>query len=192
MKLIYGLGNPGEKYTYTRHNIGFLVADFLARKWRIALKQASRDVASGKGMIMRIPVTIAKPLTYMNLSGIPLKGISIEAEDIIVIHDDMDLPAGSVRVKMGGGTGGHKGLESIQGTLGDKGFMRIRCGIGRPPECMDPSDYVLGIFPEEDLPVLQKQLEDGTAAIEMCLREGYVKAMNTFNRREKEQPAEEK
>jgi PTH1 family peptidyl-tRNA hydrolase len=72
MKLIYGLGNPGEQYKYTRHNIGFLVADFLAQKWRISLKKASRDVASGKGMIMRIPVTIAKPLTYMNLSGMPL------------------------------------------------------------------------------------------------------------------------
>jgi peptidyl-tRNA hydrolase, PTH1 family len=191
MKLIYGLGNPGRQYAYTRHNIGFLVADFLAEKWRISLKQASRDVASGKGMIMRIPVTIAKPLTYMNLSGIPLKGISLEAEDIIVIHDDMDLPAGSVRVKMGGGTGGHKGLESIKGTLGDNGFIRIRCGIGRPPESMDPSDYVLGIFPEEDLPLVRKQLENGAAAIEMCLRDGHVKAMNSFNRREKEPAPEE-
>ncbi|HNY66533.1 MAG TPA: aminoacyl-tRNA hydrolase [Deltaproteobacteria bacterium] len=189
MKLIYGLGNPGRQYAYTRHNIGFLVTDFLSEKWRISLKSVSRELASGRGIIMRVPVTIARPLTYMNLSGIPLKGLNIEVEDLIVIHDDMDLPAGSVRVKLGGGTGGHKGLDSIQGALGETGFIRIRCGIGRPPEGMDPSDYVLDVFPEEDLPMVRKQLENAASAIEMCLRDGHVKAMNTFNRREKE-PAE--
>lgn len=191
MKLIYGLGNPGRHYASTRHNIGFLVADFLARKWRISLKASSHEVASGKGMIMRVPVTIAKPCTYMNLSGVPLKGMNIQAEDLIVIHDDMDLPAGSLRVKMGGGTGGHKGLESVQGALGDNGFIRIRCGIGRPPEGMDPSDYVLEVFSQEDLPLVSRQLETGAAAVETCLRDGHVKAMNTFNRKEKEPPAEE-
>ncbi len=191
MKLIYGLGNPGRQYAFTRHNIGFLVADFLCRKWRISLKATSREFASGKGLIMRVPVTIAKPCTYMNLSGVPLKGLGIEAEDLIVIHDDMDLPAGSLRVKVGGGTGGHRGLESVQGALGDNGFIRIRCGIGRPPDGMDPSDYVLEAFPEEDLPLVRKQLETGTAAIEMCLRDGHVKAMNSFNRKEKEPSAGE-
>ncbi|HQG30885.1 MAG TPA: aminoacyl-tRNA hydrolase [Deltaproteobacteria bacterium] len=190
MKLIYGLGNPGKRYEYTRHNIGFLVADFLADKWRIPMKPAGGELVCGKGQIMKVPVVLAKPQTYMNLSGEPLRGRKIAAEDLIVIHDDLDLPAGTVRVKQGGGTGGHKGLESVFSALGDNGFVRIRCGIGRPFDGCDASDYVLGIFPKEDIDLVKEQIFDAASAVEMCLKEGVVKAMNTFNRRDKTTPEE--
>ncbi len=183
MKLIYGLGNPGRRYEYTRHNIGFLVADFLASKMGIPLKKAGSDMVCGKGVFRRVPVMIAKPQTFMNLSGTPLKNMSLDPEDFIVIHDDMDLPAGTVRVKFGGGTGGHKGLDSIVDSFGGGMFIRIRCGIGRPEDGCDPSDYVLGLCPEQDLPSVRKQIEDAASAVEICLREGHVRAMNLFNRR---------
>lgn len=190
MKVIYGLGNPGKRYEYTRHNIGFLVADFLADKWRIPMKPAGVELVGGKGTILKVQVMLAKPQTYMNLSGEPLRGRKMEAEDLIVVHDDMDLPAGSVRVKQGGGTGGHKGLESIFGALGDNRFIRIRCGIGRPEDGCDPTDYVLGLFPKEDIDLLREQIYDAASAVEMCLKQGVVKAMNTFNRRDKTLPEE--
>jgi len=133
---------------------------------------------------------LAKPQTYMNLSGEPLRGRKIAAEDLIVIHDDLDLPAGTVRVKQGGGTGGHKGLESVFSALGDNGFVRIRCGIGRPFDGCDASDYVLGLFPKEDIDLVKEQIFDAASAVEMCLKEGVVKAMNTFNRRDKTTPEE--
>ena len=166
------------------------MADFLSDKWRIPLKSSSGDVVYGKGQAQKNQVVIAKPQTYMNLSGTPLRRFNAEPEDLIVIHDDLDLPPGSVRVKFGGGTGGHKGLESIFENLGHDRFIRIRCGIGRPPEGMETSDYVLGLFPEQDLELVRKQIENAGSAIELCLREGHVKAMNLFNRRQKDVPEE--
>ncbi len=186
MKIIYGLGNPGRRYANTRHNIGFLVADFLSSKWRIPLTYGTGELVCGKGTARRTPVLIAKPQTYMNLSGMPLRKLSFELEDLIVIHDDMDIPAGKVRVKLGGGTGGHKGLDSITSAIEADGYVRIRCGIGRPEDGSDPSDYVLGAFTGEELPVVRKQIEDAASAVEMCLREGVAKAMNTFNKRDRE------
>lgn len=186
MKIIYCLGNPGRRYLDTRHNIGFLVADFLSSRWRIPLKSGADELVSGKGTAQRTPVMIAKPQTFMNLSGMPLRRLSFELEDLIVIHDDMDIPAGKVRVKIGGGTGGHRGLDSITGAIEAERYVRIRCGIGRPEEGSDPSDYVLGEFTEAELPAVRKQIEDAASAVEMCLREGVAKAMNTFNKRDKE------
>lgn len=188
MKMVYGLGNPGKRYEYTRHNIGFLVADFLSDKWRIPMKPAGGEMVCGRGRILRVQVVLAKPLTYMNLSGIPLKALNLDAQDLIVIHDDMDIPQGAVRVKQGGGTGGHKGLESILSVLGDRQFIRIRCGIGRPEDGCDPSDYVLGLFSKEDIPLVREQIHDAASAVEMCLTEGVAKAMNTFNRRDRVNP----
>ncbi len=190
MKVIYGLGNPGKQYEYTRHNIGFLVADSLSEKWRIPLKSATNELICGKGNAQKSQVLIAKPQTYMNLSGGPLRRFNLDPLDLIVIHDDMDLPTWDVRVKLGGGTGGHKGLESILAALGSDNFIRIRCGIGRPEAFMDPSDYVLGLFPLEGIPDLKGQIESAASAIELCLREGHVKAMNMFNRRKKTTPEE--
>lgn len=184
--MIYGLGNPGKKYEYTRHNIGFLVVDLLSGEWGIPTRSSSNDLVWGKGQVFNVPVMLAKPQTYMNLSGAPLRYLKIQAEDLIVIHDDMDLPAGDVRVKTGGGTGGHKGLESIVEALSSGDFLRIRCGIGRPVGSCDPRDHVLGLFDRDDLPAIKAQIDKAASAVETCLKEGPVKAMNLFNRRERE------
>ena len=179
MKMIYGLGNPGECYKLTRHNIGFMVVDFLSETLHISICNVRADIAYGKGQIDKVAVMLAKPYTYMNLSGIPLGALHIKPEDLIVIHDDMDIDFGKIRVKLGGGTGGHKGLVSII-----QDFIRIRCGIGRPANGCDPSDYVLGQFANEEIPVVEKQIRDASDATGMCLKEGCVKAMNAFNRRD--------
>ncbi|MCE5274514.1 MAG: aminoacyl-tRNA hydrolase [Syntrophaceae bacterium] len=186
MKVIYGLGNPGSNYERTRHNVGFMVVDHLARKWGIPLRKKKADVLSGTGRIEGVEAMLAKPQTFMNLSGLPLNPLHIDAPDLIVIHDDMDIPLGQVRVKTGGGTGGHKGLISIKGALSTGDFIRVRFGIGRPPERWDPSDYVLGRFPKEDLDTVQEQIVMAASAVELCLKGEVTKAMNTFNKREKD------
>lgn len=186
MKVIYGLGNPGRRYMLTRHNIGFMVVDFLSEAWHIPLHPAGMDISCGRGKINKAAVMLAKPCTYMNLSGIPLGPLNIHPEDLIVIHDDLDIDFGKVRVKSGGGTGGHKGLDSIIHTIGSEDFIRIRCGIGRPANGCDPSDYVLGQFTNEEKPFVKEQINSAAKAAQMCLKEGVVASMNAFNRREKD------
>jgi len=115
--------------------------------------------------------------------------MNIDPGDLIVIHDDMDIPFGLVRVKSGGGTGGHKGLISVVEALSGGGFVRVRCGIGRPGISCDASDYVLGHFAKEDLSVVRSQIEDAASAVEMCLRDGVTRAMNVYNRRDKDIPS---
>jgi PTH1 family peptidyl-tRNA hydrolase len=139
MKLIYGLGNPGGRYERNRHNVGFMVVDHIARKWGISVKRMKGDVLCGSGRVAGVETTLAKPQPFMNLSGAPLRMLHVDAEDLVVIHDDMDIPFGQVRIKKSGGTGGHKGLESIRGALGTGEFLRVRFGIGRPPGDMDPT-----------------------------------------------------
>ena len=184
MKLVYGLGNPGNKYLLTRHNIGFMVADLLAQEYRISLKKRASGIVSGRGEIDGVAMMLAKPMTYMNLSGLPFHTLSLRPSDLIVIHDDMDLPFGQVRVKVRGGSGGHKGLVSIISELGDDGFVRVRCGIGRPIADMDPSDYVLERFREEEMEELAEEIARAADAVQVCLKSGAAKAMNAFNRRE--------
>lgn len=184
MKVIYGLGNPGRRYEQTRHNVGFMVVDHLASKWGIPLKKNKADVVFGAGVVSGVKSMLAKPQTFMNLTGVPLNPLSIHPDDLIVIHDDMDIPLGQVRVKTGGGTGGHKGLNSIKGALGTGDFTRIRFGIGRPPAEWDPSDYVLGRFAKEDHDLVQEQIVRASEAVELCLKGEVTKAMNLFNKRE--------
>ncbi|HHO75357.1 MAG TPA: aminoacyl-tRNA hydrolase [Deltaproteobacteria bacterium] len=186
MKVIYGLGNPGKQYMLTRHNIGFMVVDLLSRTWHIPIHPAGTDIASGRGQINKAAVMLAKPFTYMNSSGIPLGFLNIQPQDLIVVHDDLDIDFGKVRVKSGGGTGGHKGLDSIISTIGSADFIRIRCGIGRPANGCDPSGYVLGQFTSEEMPVVKEQIDCAAQAAQMCLEEGVVASMNAFNRREKD------
>lgn len=185
MKVIYGLGNPGRRYELTRHNIGFMVADFLSRKWSIPIHDVGPDIACGEGHINKVAAMIIKPKTYMNLSGLPLGVLNIDAEDLIVIHDDLDIESATVRVKARGGTGGHKGLDSIIQALGRDDFVRIRCGIGRPANGCDPSDYVLGQFTNEEMPRVREQIEAAAGAAELCLSEGVMRAMNAYNRRDR-------
>jgi peptidyl-tRNA hydrolase, PTH1 family len=183
MKVIYGLGNPGKRYELTRHNVGFMVVDFLTKKWGIPMKKKKADVIFGTGKIAGVEAMLCQPQTFMNLSGAPLNPLYVKSEDLIVIHDDMDIPLGQVRVKTGGGTGGHKGLISIKGALSTGEFLRVRFGIGRPPLEWDPSDYVLGRFAKEDHDTVQEQIIKAAEAVELCLKGEVTRAMNTFNKR---------
>ena len=183
MKLIYGLGNPGKEYTFTRHNVGYMVLDLLGMSYGIQVKMRSKGMVFGKGIIQGIDVVLAKPTTYMNLSGDPLRSIDLDPSDLIVVHDDMDIPLGEVRVKKGGGTGGHKGVKSIMDSIGTDEFVRVRCGIGRPEEAMDAVDYVLSPFSKDQMVILRKELDRASDAVEACIVHGTEYAMNAFNRR---------
>lgn len=189
--LVYGLGNPGTRYARTRHNMGFMVVDHLALRLGISVNKVRAGLLYGTARIFGRQVALVKPQTYMNLSGEPLNILGVEPGELVVVHDDMDIPFGSVRVKAGGGTGGHRGLESIRATLGTGEFLRIRVGIGRPPVGKDPSVYVLEEIPASDMPVLSRILEAASDAVMMCLRGEVVSAMNTFNRRDSESRPED-
>ena len=174
--VVAGLGNPGVRYERTRHNAGFEVLDELARRHGVEWRREGRaEVASlrfGPGQ----EVALLKPLTFMNASGAALVGY--EAEGLIVVHGDLDLPAGGVRVKAGGGSGGHKGLGSVIARLG-AGFVRVRVGVGRPPGGASAADHVLGRMGPE----IEKALPAAADAVEAVLREGPEAAMNRFNAR---------
>ncbi len=168
-----GLGNPGRSYERTRHNVGFLVADELARRhggsWRKKKKTEAAPVSLGPKN-----ATLLKPTTFMNNSGSALAGY--KADDLIVVHDDLDLEAGTVRVKVGGGAGGHNGLRSIIQNLGPD-FVRVRIGIGRPPVGMTVTDYVLSRMDA----VVRDAVPRAADAVEAVLQEGPEDAMNRFN-----------
>jgi PTH1 family peptidyl-tRNA hydrolase len=173
--VVAGLGNPGRSYELTRHNVGFLVADELARRhggsWRAKKKAEAASVSLGLKN-----VTLLKPTTYMNKSGAALAGY--EAAQLVVVHDDLDLPVGDVRVKVGGGTGGHNGLRSIIGYLGAE-FVRVRIGIGRPPVGVSVTDYVLGRAEA----AMKEAVPQAADAVEAVLEAGPEAAMNRFNAR---------
>jgi PTH1 family peptidyl-tRNA hydrolase len=168
-----GLGNPGRSYERTRHNAGFLVADELARRhggsWRKRKQTEAAPVSLGPK-----EVTLLKPTTFMNNSGSTLAGY--DPEDLIVIHDDLDLPPGDVRVKVGGGAGGHNGLRSVIGRLGSD-FVRVRVGIGRPPVGMSTTDYVLSRMDAQ----VRDAVPLAADAVEAVVEEGPEAAMNRFN-----------
>jgi PTH1 family peptidyl-tRNA hydrolase len=171
--VVVGLGNPGRSYERTRHNIGFLVADELARRhggsWRARKKAEAAPVS-----LDLKNVTLLKPMTYMNNSGVAVAGY--EAAQLIVVHDDLDLEAGTVRVKVGGGAGGHNGLRSIIQHLGNN-FVRVRIGIGRPPVGVVPVDYVLGRMDE----AVKEAVSRAADAVDTVIESGPEAAMNRFN-----------
>ncbi len=186
MKLIVGLGNPGRQYLFTRHNIGFLTIDQLAEEYSIALTLKGFDTVYGKGRINDIPVLLAKPQTFMNRSGFAVSRLFeyfkiADYMDVIVVHDDLDLPFGVMRLKADGGHGGHKGLLSTIEHLGRSEFLRIRMGIGRPVVKMLPEDYVLSRFPEEEMKILPKVVSAADDAISDILASGIQAAMNKYN-----------
>ena len=150
MYLIFGLGNPGSRYQFTRHNIGFMVLEKIAAQWEVDLKQKSFDALWNRGKIAGINVLLAMPQTYMNLSGNAVRKLlayfKTDINNLIVIHDDLDLPFGTVRLKTGGGNAGHKGLKSITTCLGSSDFMRVRLGIGKPSDKSRIEGYVLEPF----------------------------------------------
>ncbi len=164
MKLVVGLGNPGERYRLSRHNAGFLVIDEVSTRFNIPLKKMLFDSLTGGGSIEAIRVVLAKPQTYMNLSGASVGEIAryfdIPPGDMIVVHDDLDIPFNAIRLKKSGGHGGHKGLLSLAESLGTSDFPRVRIGIGRPQAGTRAEDYVLSPFTSaerESLPGLLKR-----------------------------------
>ncbi|MBI4634142.1 MAG: aminoacyl-tRNA hydrolase [Deltaproteobacteria bacterium] len=186
MKLIVGLGNPGARYQFTRHNMGFLVLDQLARELDIPVSQKGFDSYFGKGKIGRTPLFLAKPQIYMNLSGIAVKKIvdyfKTDIKNLIIIHDDLDLPFEVIRIKAGGGHGGHKGLISIIDHLGAD-FTRIRLGIGKPLRKTMVEDYVLSPFNGDEMARLSRLTSIAGEAVREVVSSGIQAARQKFNRR---------
>ncbi len=183
--MIVGLGNPGLQYRYTRHNAGFMVAQALADKLELKLMRVKFRCQIGDGKLDGIPLIIAKPLTYMNESGSAVSSLlryfKVPLERLLVIHDDLDLPLGVLRLRPGGGSAGQRGMQSITEKLGTNAFPRLRFGIGRPPGRMDPADYVLEKFGTSEQELLKMTLDQATSAALSFVRDGLEKAMNLYN-----------
>ncbi|MEW6381142.1 MAG: aminoacyl-tRNA hydrolase [bacterium] len=186
MQLIVGLGNPGSRYRRTRHNIGFQSVDALASAYQIQLSHTDSVSQWGRGTIRGKEVLLVKPQTYMNLSGKAvltfLSYYHLTYQDLLVIHDDMDLPLGRIRIRGQGRSGGHRGIESIIQCLGTSQFPRLRIGIGRPCGQQEPKEYVLKEFSEEEQTIVAKVIETTVQCVEVILDEGILTAMNRFNR----------
>lgn len=186
MYLIAGLGNPDKKYEATRHNIGFETIDLLAHKTGIKLNKIKHKAVLGDGIIAGEKVIVAKPQTYMNLSGESIRDIvnfyKIPVENVIVICDDINLETGRIRIRPKGSDGGHNGLKSIIYQLANDGFIRIRMGVGAPKhEDYNLADYVLGKFSKEEIELLTPVAEKVTQAVELIIKEDVSRAMNKFN-----------
>ncbi|MCX2931128.1 aminoacyl-tRNA hydrolase [Mycobacterium sp. CVI_P3] len=181
--LVVGLGNPGPQYAKTRHNLGFMVADVLAARMGGQFKVHKRSGAEiVTGRLGHRPVVLAKPRTYMNESGRqvgPLaKFYSVMPTDLIVIHDELDIDFGRIRLKLGGGEGGHNGLRSVASSLGTKNFQRVRIGVGRPPGRKDPAAYVLENFTAAERPEVPAICEQAADATELLIEVGLETAQN--------------
>lgn len=196
MWLIVGLGNPDTKYAGTRHNIGFEVVDRLSERTSTPLSEKKFKARMAKGRVAGTDVVLLEPQTYMNLSGEavgPALGFyKLGVDQVIVVHDELDLELGKNRLKRGGGHGGHNGLRSLIQHLPSPEFIRLRMGIGRPPQGWDPADYVLSRFTSADRTIADRAVEEAADAIEAVLKDGLAKAMNTVNRDPKESPGTRK
>jgi PTH1 family peptidyl-tRNA hydrolase len=186
MKLIVGLGNPGKGYERTRHNLGFLVIERLAAQDNVALSEQLCDSRVGEWFCDGEKILLAKPQTFMNRSGVAVECLMREcqssAEDLVVIYDDLDLPFGRIRIRPRGSAGGHRGMLSILEQLAGAPFYRIRVGIGRPPEGIDPTDYVLEPFNAQELEALNGIVGRAAESVLSLLRDGPEQAMACYNR----------
>lgn len=186
MILIVGLGNPGRKFSQTRHNVGFMVVDKLAYKYDLKFDELGEYMIS-KGKIKDKEIILMKPLTYMNLSGRAVREIADERilkslpNSLIVIHDDIDLPVGRIKIKKNGSSGGHKGVQSIISHLGTKDFIRVKIGIGKEEE-IEVSDYVLSPFSKEQKTIIKQKILHAVESIVTILTEGIERAMNIYNK----------
>jgi len=193
MKLIVGLGNPGRKYANNRHNIGFMCLNRFARRHGIRFDKRQCQARIGSGEVAGNKVIVARPQTFMNRSGEAVsrlvKRFEVGLDNLIVIHDDLDLPLGKIRIRPGGSAAGHKGINSIITHLGSEDFVRIRIGIGRPPITEvstetsedDIIDYVLSDFTPEEKRVITEAISQVSEAIYCLLTEGLVTTMNRYN-----------
>ncbi|GAA4092900.1 aminoacyl-tRNA hydrolase [Actinomadura miaoliensis] len=183
--LVVGLGNPGPSYAGNRHNAGFMVLDVLAGRvgGRFKAHRGRAEVVEGRLAGER--VVLAKPRSYMNESGGPVKGLrdffKVPVERIVIVHDELDIPYGAIRLKQGGGDNGHNGLRSITKSLGDRNYLRIRFGVGRPPGRMDPAAYVLKDFSAAERRELDLHVERAADAVEALLTDGLGAAQNVFH-----------
>ncbi len=183
--LIVGLGNPGPRYAGNRHNVGAMVTEVLARRVNAAWKshKGRADIVEGRFAGQR--AVLARPRSFMNESGGPVASLihffKVPLDHVIVIHDELDLPFGTLRLKTGGGDNGHNGLRSVRASMGSGEFPRVRVGIGRPPGRQDPADFVLRDYAAAQRKELALQLEDAADAVEVLLSEGLVAAQNRFN-----------
>lgn len=195
MKLVVGLGNPGPEYRDTRHNVGFLVADELARRWRVPDAWREKFAALHiKTMVGDDAVVLAKPLTYMNLSGQAVAGLAgfykIEPADMLVVTDDVALPLGRLRARPEGSAGGHNGLKSIIQHLGTQAFPRLRVGVGRGDDRRDLADHVLGRFAPDERETVSAAVLRAADATERFLSDGIERVMSAFNAATQTDPAE--
>ncbi|MFA5536899.1 MAG: aminoacyl-tRNA hydrolase [Bacillota bacterium] len=185
MKLVVGLGNPGVRYETSRHNVGFMVADLIGDQLGIHFKKSRHHALLGETSFKGGKLLVAKPLTYMNLSGnavLSLKNwYKLNPEEIIIIYDDMDLEVGRIRIRNQGSAGGQKGMASIIQALGTEKLTRVKIGIGRPPEGWESADHVLSIFSDEDWQVMQKVLPSAAEAVLELIQNSLEKVMNKYN-----------
>ncbi|MEV0454597.1 aminoacyl-tRNA hydrolase [Catellatospora methionotrophica] len=188
--LIVGLGNPGTQYAGNRHNVGFFIADLLAERTRVKFgrhRKAVADVAEARlGVGVDAPrLILVKPLTFMNLSGGPAAALSqfykVPAEQIIAVHDELDIPYGQLRLKVGGGEGGHNGLRSMTKSLATKEYVRVRFGVGRPPGRQDPADFVLSDFSTAERKELDFLVDRAADAVEAVVKGGLAAAQQTYH-----------
>ena len=188
MKILCGLGNPGREYEQNRHNIGFRVLEALATRWKLSFSSRKFDAELAQGSFAGDKVLLLKPQTFMNLSGTSLGGAArfykVEPADVLVIHDELDLPFAKLALKAGGGTGGHNGLNSIRESWGEENYGRLRFGIGKPagPNAKERVvGHVLGDFSKEECAVLPELIGKASDISESWVREGLARAMNRWN-----------
>jgi PTH1 family peptidyl-tRNA hydrolase len=183
--LIMGLGNPGARYAATPHNLGFMVVDLLADRHDIPLAKKSLEAHWGKGRMEGEAVVLAQPQTYMNLSGRAvaqlLRYFDLTPQNLVVVHDDLDVPGGRLKLSLGGGAGGHRGVLSIAEVLKTQEFYRVKMGIGRPPAFMASEDFVLKPFPREDWEAVASLVERAAQAVVALITNGLAAAQNQFH-----------
>ena len=188
--LVVGLGNPGPEYAKHRHNVGFMVVDVLAARTGARFgrhRKAVAQVAEARlGLGDQAPrLILVKPMTYMNLSGGPVASLrqfyKVPVDRVVAVHDELDIPYGQLRLKQGGGEGGHNGLRSMSGSLGDKNYLRVRFGIGRPPERQDPADYVLSDFSPVERKELDFLVDRAADATESLIGRGLEWTQNAYH-----------
>lgn len=194
MRLIVGLGNPGVAYAQTRHNVGMWVIERAAARWSIRLAKRG-TTHRGSGRLGSEIFELAGTLDWMNITGPSLKGLlreyALTADDLILVHDDLDLDLGRLRIKQAGGHGGHNGIKSVIDAIGTPQFVRVKIGIGRPAPRQDSADYVLQTFTKDEIEVLNPCLDRAVDALECLIHQGVAVAMNEFNVREQASTSEE-
>ena len=185
MRLIVGLGNPGREYAWTRHNLGWQVAAYLSGEWGIPLGKKGLEAVWGQGRVGGETVILAQPTTYMNLSGqavsLLLAYFKLSPENLVAIHDDLDVPLWRVKIVERGGAGGHRGVASIISQLHTEEFIRVKLGIGRPPAERPTENYVLSHFPADEAENVAQLIERAVQAVDTLVREGLAAAQNRFH-----------